>query len=125
MQYIFDINAWGKLAGMPAALASTAIFLTTIAPLSEPVRGRRLWSLAAAISLIVGSLVYLYPEMLPVYGAGVIAAIAAWAWLNRGRRTFDWLRTSLLKGMSRDRENSIIGATGVFLRAALAMVFTP
>jgi hypothetical protein len=43
------------------------------------------------MALMVASLFYLYPEMIPVYGAAVIGAVIAWAFLNRGSLRWSWL----------------------------------
>ena len=87
MQYIFDINAWGKLAGMPAALTGFALFLTVITRSSEEAEIQKYETarLSLSIALIIASLFYFYPEMFPVFGAAAMGALAAWFGLNRHR----------------------------------------
>lgn len=76
MQYIFDINAWGKLAGMPVAVTGLSALITL---LSAP-KGNNGYlvflRIAVSFAIIVAGILYYYPEMIPVYGTAALGATA-------------------------------------------------
>jgi len=69
LQYIFDINAWSELAGLPVMLLAggSALLLLTPAREGEP-RGDA-WRLASVVALALAGALYLYPECVPIYAA--------------------------------------------------------
>ncbi|MBF0562260.1 MAG: hypothetical protein HQL37_09620 [Alphaproteobacteria bacterium] len=81
MQYVVDINAWSQLAAMPLALTVVMIVVLTLAPEMPPLLQigvvhsiRRTLGNLLIITILVGSLLYIYPEILLAYGPpGVVS----------------------------------------------------
>jgi len=77
-QYVFDINAWGLLAGQPAYLLMIAAMAFVLRP--EPFDSDYIWALVRSAStfgvlLTIG--IYLYIEQLTIYGPAGLAAVLA------------------------------------------------
>jgi hypothetical protein len=86
MQYLFDINAWGKLAGMPVALAGLAFLLTIMTPppgYTEEKRAADFLSIATLFVIVVAGAIYYYPEMIPLFGCAALGATLAWVIVTR------------------------------------------
>ncbi len=76
-QYVMDIDAWGQIAGTAPAVAVLAIF----ARYATADTARAGWpdhaGPAAVVAVLVGGLLYLYPEITTVYAVAVGASAVA------------------------------------------------
>ena len=78
-QYVIDINAWGQLAGMPLGIATLGLFVAYATDRAQPTWASRIGA-GAAVAILVGGMLYLYPEVTPVYAVAIVtAALAALA----------------------------------------------
>ncbi len=71
-QYVLDINAWGQLAGMPLGLATLGLFVAYTTGAAKDGHARAGGAVGTAV--LVGGLLYLYPEITPVYALAICAA---------------------------------------------------
>ncbi len=101
LQYVFDINAWSQLAGMPLILLASALALLVLdagdrrgdAPelLRDDIR------LAGAAALALAATLYYYPEIVPVYLVP-LAGVAGLALVPAAGRSGALGRVMLLAG---------------------------
>ena len=82
LQYIFDIDAWSELAGLPVTLLAGTFLLILLDPLREGGTPSERWRLAAVAALALAGALYLYPECVPVY-LGPFALVALLAGIRR------------------------------------------
>jgi hypothetical protein len=82
LQYIFDIDAWSELAGLPVMLAAGAVALVLLDRSEDGASTREDWRLAAVLALTLAAGLFLYPECVPIYMAplAVVAVLT-----TRGR----------------------------------------
>ena len=66
LQYVFDINAWSQLAGMPQILLAVTFALLLLDAGAERSRRDDL-RLAGAMALTLAAALYYYPEIVPIY----------------------------------------------------------
>ncbi|MGO8866074.1 MAG: hypothetical protein ACLQME_06185 [Alphaproteobacteria bacterium] len=69
LQYVFDINAWSELAGLPVMLLAGGSALLLLAPAREDEPRGDAWRLASVVALALAGALYLYPECVPIYAA--------------------------------------------------------
>jgi hypothetical protein len=103
MQYVLDINAWSQLAAMPVAIVAFTLFLSMLNP-REPVCSRVTHTRTAIVmGVAAGGLLFLYPEMSPIYMVAATASLATWAWCRRGcgavRGTMPWIGVAVVVAM--------------------------
>jgi hypothetical protein len=82
LQYVFDIDAWSELAGLPVMLLAGTSLLILLDPLRQRETPSERWRLAAAAALALAGALYLYPECVPVYLAP-LALVALLAGIRR------------------------------------------
>lgn len=86
IQYVIDINAWSEMAALPICLVALACVLLRIGQdaseggATSAVGAPRV-RLDVAAGALLGALLYLYPEIVPIYSIGFSAA-ALWAALG-------------------------------------------
>ncbi len=97
LQYVFDINAWSQLAGMPLILLASTLALLVLG--DGPVDRRRLddLRLAAAAALALAATFYYYPEIVPIYLLP-LAVVAGLTLIPTAGRTVALGRVMLLVG---------------------------
>jgi hypothetical protein len=87
-QYVFDINAWAQMAGIPLSLVALGVGVTLLARAGSAARSG---SFVAALAPALATVTYVYPEALMVFAlpwAGVAwAAGADWRLRLRHLRT--------------------------------------
>ena len=89
-QLVMDINAWGELAGIPVAVATFALFVRITSDRSPSLSWAASLFPAAPTAVLVAGLLYLYPEITPVYamaiiGAAIVSLIMVRSLLSVGR----------------------------------------
>ncbi|MFI4988125.1 MAG: hypothetical protein ACHQF3_11860 [Alphaproteobacteria bacterium] len=85
LQYVFDINAWSELAGLPVALLAGSLALVLLDPRQAERRLGDDLRLAAVVALVAAGGIYLYPECVPIYAA-TLGAVTLICWRRRGAR---------------------------------------
>lgn len=77
LQYVIDINAWSELASLPVVILALVLLLDQFDPTyCCAINAVQRMRLGAIAGVLFGSLFYLYPEITPVYTAGLMAAAA-------------------------------------------------
>ena len=66
LQYVFDINAWSQLAGMPHILLAVTLVLLLL-DVGEERSWRDDLRLAGGVALTLSAALYYYPEIVPIY----------------------------------------------------------
>ena len=88
MQFVFDINAWSNLAGLPVAFLAVGILVVW---LGERAASRRDGArLATALAIVLSGFFYLYPDVTALLAASFGGAAVAWVMADRWRP--DWPR---------------------------------
>jgi hypothetical protein len=86
-QYVFDINAWSEMASISFGVLLVCCVVLAIRSSGEPSL-HRIIRIGAAVGIALTSVLYFYPEMIPVYGvACASAALVGW----RLNQTREWL----------------------------------
>ncbi len=85
LQYVFDINAWSELAGLPVVLLAGGLALVLLDPRQAERRLGDDVRLGAVVALAAAGGLYLYPECVPIYAA-TLAAATLICWRGRGAR---------------------------------------
>jgi len=67
LQYVFDIDAWSELAGLPVMLLAGATLLILLDPVGARETPSERWRLAAVAALALAGALYLYPECVSIY----------------------------------------------------------
>jgi hypothetical protein len=78
-QYVFDIDAWSQLAGVPLALTAVTAAAVLLVPAPGAPAGP--WRAAVAVMAAVTPTAFYYPEALPAYGVAAPVLLGlAWRW---------------------------------------------
>ncbi len=85
LQYVFDIDAWSELAGLPVVLLAGSLALVVLDPRQAESRLGQDVRLGVLVALAAAGGLYLYPECVPIYAATIGAATLI-CWRGRGAR---------------------------------------
>jgi len=96
MQYLFDISAWGKLAGMPIAVTGLTMLLTVVdtheptGKRSDPAR------IVIIFAIVAAGISYVCAEMIPLYASAALGCLVPGLIVSRRKRGLGRLLPVLL-----------------------------